>query len=107
MPAPPVSTSWVGPSRLTRVAGSCSRPAAARERNSSAVPFLSQRYVVRAAELMAHDAAQNAATYAERFRAVMAALCDGFDTDTVNLVMTHGFVRGGVMGGGERDAQMH
>ena len=69
------------------------------------VPFLSQRYVVRAAELMAQNAAQNAATYAERFRAVTAALCEGFGTDTVNLVMTHGYVRGGVMGGGERDAQ--
>jgi exonuclease SbcD len=69
------------------------------------VPFLSQRFVVRAAELMAQDAAQNAATYAERFRAVMNALCDGFSTDSVNLVMAHGFVRGGVMGGGERDAQ--
>jgi exonuclease SbcD len=54
---------------------------------------------------MAQDAAQNAATYAERYRAVTAALCDGFGSDTVNLVMAHGFVRGGVMGGGERDAQ--
>lgn len=69
------------------------------------LPFLSQRYVVRAAELMAQDAAQNAGTYAERYRAVMTALCVGFSTDTVNLVMAHGFVRGGVLGGGERDAQ--
>jgi len=69
------------------------------------LPFLSQRYVVRAAELMAQDAAQNAGTYAERYRAVMMALCAGFSTDTVNVVMAHGFVRGGVLGGGERDAQ--
>jgi len=69
------------------------------------LPFLSQRYVVRAAELMAQDAAQNAGTYAERYRAVMAALCEGFTTETINLVMAHGFVRGGVVGGGERDAQ--
>jgi len=69
------------------------------------LPFLSQRFVVRAAELMAQDAAQNAGTYAERYRAVMAALCKGFTTETVNLVMAHGFVRGGVLGGGERDAQ--
>jgi DNA repair protein SbcD/Mre11 len=69
------------------------------------LPFLSQRYVVRAAELMSQDAAQNAGTYAERYRAVMTALCSGFNTDTVNLVMAHGFVRGGVLGGGERDAQ--
>jgi exonuclease SbcD len=69
------------------------------------LPFLSQRFVVRAAELMAQDAAQNAGTYADRYRAVMKALCEGFTTETVNLVMAHGFVRGGVLGGGERDAQ--
>jgi DNA repair protein SbcD/Mre11 len=69
------------------------------------IPFLSQRYVVRAAELMAQDAPANAASYAERYRAVAAALCEDFGTGTVNLVMAHGFVRGGVMGGGERDAQ--
>ncbi len=70
------------------------------------LPFLSQRFVIRAAELMAQDAAQNAGTYAERYRAVMAALCEGFTTETINLVMAHGFVRGGVLGGGERDAQI-
>ena len=81
------------------------RDAERRARQLACLPFLSQRYVVRAAELMAQDAAQNAGTYAERYRAVMAALCAGFGTDTVNLVMAHGFVRGGVLGGGERDAQ--
>jgi DNA repair protein SbcD/Mre11 len=70
------------------------------------LPFLSQRYVVRAAELMAQDAAQHAATYADRYEAVMATLCDGFTSETVNLVIAHGFVRGGVLGGGERDAQV-
>jgi len=69
------------------------------------LPFLSQRFVVRAADLMAQDAAQNAGTYAERYRAVIAALCEGFTTESVNLVMAHGFVRGGVLGGGEREAQ--
>ena len=69
------------------------------------LPFLSQRYVVRAAELMAQDAGQNAGTYAERYRAVVAALCAGFTAESVNLVMAHGFIRGGVLGGGERDAQ--
>ncbi len=69
------------------------------------LPFVSQRYVVRAAELMDQDAAQNAGTYAERYRAVMTALCTEFTAETVNLVMAHGFVRGGVLGGGERDAQ--
>ena len=69
------------------------------------VPFVSQRYVVHAAELMAQDAAQNAATYAERYRAVVAALCVGFGADAVNLVVSHGYVRGAKEGGGERPAQ--
>lgn len=69
------------------------------------VPFVSQRYVVHAAELMAQDAAQNAATYAERYRAVVAALCVGFGADAVNLVVAHGYVRGAKEGGGERPAQ--
>jgi len=69
------------------------------------LPFVSQRYVIRAAELMAQDAAQNAGTYAERYRAVVAALCATFSEKTVNLVVAHGYVRGGRLGGGERDAQ--
>lgn len=69
------------------------------------VPFISQRYVVHATELMAQDAAQNAATYADRYRAVVAALCDGFGTGTVNLAVAHGYVRGAKEGGGERPAQ--
>lgn len=69
------------------------------------VPFVSQRYVVHAAELMAQNAAENAATYAERYRAVIAALCDGFATGTVNLIVAHGYMRGSTEGGGERAAQ--
>jgi exonuclease SbcD len=68
------------------------------------LPFLSHRYVVRAAELMANEAAANAGSYADRYAAVMRALCGGFGADTINLVVSHGFVRGGVLGGGERDA---
>jgi DNA repair protein SbcD/Mre11 len=69
------------------------------------LPFMSQRYVIRAAELMTQDAAENAGTYAERYRAVMTALCESFSKTTVNVVVTHGYVRGGRLGGGERDAQ--
>jgi exonuclease SbcD len=32
-------------------------------------------------------------------------LCQRFGADTVNLVIAHGMVRGGTLGGGERDAQ--
>jgi len=70
-----------------------------------AAPFVSQRYVVHAVDLMAQDAAQNVANYADRYRVMMAALCAGFDAKTVNVVVAHGYVRGGLTGGGERPSQ--
>jgi exonuclease SbcD len=69
------------------------------------LPFVSQRYSVRAAELMAHDAAANAGLYAERLRGIIGALTAGFSADSVNVLVAHGMVRGGKTGGGERDAQ--
>lgn len=69
------------------------------------LPFLSQRHVIKAAELVANEASQNAGTYNERVRAVIGSLCAGFSADTVNVVMAHCMVRGGRLGGGERDAQ--
>jgi exonuclease SbcD len=70
------------------------------------VPFTSQRSIVRGAELLAGDAASNAGTYAERMRQVLDNLTTSFDTRTaVNVVLAHCMVRGGRLGGGERDAQ--
>lgn len=69
------------------------------------LPFVSQRGVVRSAELLAGDAAANAGIYAERVAAVLAALTAGFTADAVNVVAAHLMVRGGRLGGGERDAQ--
>ena len=71
----------------------------------AAFPFLSQRSVVKADQLMRDDAAQYAGTYAERCRRVLESLCAGFGSGTVNIVVAHGMVRGGLPGGGERDAQ--
>jgi len=71
----------------------------------AAFPFLSQRSVVKASQLMADDPAQYAGTYAERCRRVLEALCAGFGAGTVNVVVAHAMVRGGRPGGGERDAQ--
>ena len=71
----------------------------------AALPFLSQRYVVRAAELMAGHAAEHAGSYADRYRRLVDGLCAGFTADTVNVVVAHAMVRGGRLGGGERDAQ--
>jgi exonuclease SbcD len=69
------------------------------------LPFCSQRYVVRAAELMTGDAASHAGSYAERMQALLHALSRDFSADTVNLVVSHCMARGGKLGGGERDAQ--
>lgn len=69
------------------------------------LPFCSQRYIVRAEQLMAGDAAEYAGDYAERMRALLAALTVDFSDDAVNIVVAHCMARNGKLGGGERDAQ--
>jgi len=71
----------------------------------AAMPFLSQRYAVRAAELMLHEAAEHALDYTRRVAAIVAALTAEFSSDSVNIVMAHATLLGGRRGGGERDVQ--
>lgn len=73
--------------------------------NVAMLPFLSQRYAVRAAQLVANTPAENAGSYDQMVREVLTALTDRFTDDAVNLVMAHLTVAGGAMGGGEREAQ--
>jgi DNA repair protein SbcD/Mre11 len=71
------------------------------------VPFLSQRSIVTGDQLMTADAAQQAGTYAERARRILAALTAEFGSgDTVDVVAAHLTVASGepVLGGGERQA---
>jgi exonuclease SbcD len=76
------------------------------ERATVAVlPFLSQRYAVRAAELVTNTPAQNTGAYDQQLRDILASLTAGFRDDAVNLVMAHLTVLNGKMGGGERQAQ--
>ncbi len=78
----------------------------AGERATIAVlPFLSQRYAVSAAELVANTPMDNTNAYDELVRRILGALTAGFRTDAVNLVMAHLTVLGGTFGGGERAAQ--
>ncbi|MEM9565233.1 MAG: exonuclease SbcCD subunit D [Actinomycetota bacterium] len=70
------------------------------------LPFVSQRAIVRAEQLMANAAYENAQAYAERLSRVVEALCAPFDADHVNLVVAHAFVTGGMTGGGERAAHL-
>lgn len=69
------------------------------------LPFLSQRYAVRAAEIVAHTPSENVRAYDEQVRQVIGSLTAGFGGDTVNLVMSHITCVGGTFGGGERSAQ--
>jgi exonuclease SbcD len=68
------------------------------------LPFPSQRYVVTADVLLAGDAADAHAAYADRVVNILRVLTSGFRADTVNLVAAHLMVMGGTMGGGERGA---
>ena len=68
------------------------------------LPFLSQRGIVKADDLMNLDAFEHAGRYDSRARAIIGQLCAGFSTDTINLAVTHLMVAGGTMGGGERSA---
>jgi exonuclease SbcD len=71
----------------------------------AAMPFLSQRYAVRAAELLLHEQAEHALDYARRTAAIIEMLTAGFTPDSVNIVTTHATFLGGRRGGGERDVQ--
>lgn len=70
-----------------------------------ALPFLSQRYAVRAIEMYQLTAAEAVQTYADHIARLIARLAEGFtDPGAVNLVATHLTVAGAKLGGGERDA---
>lgn len=68
------------------------------------LPFVSQRGIVRAEQLMSQDADEHAGKYAERLAEVLRNLCAEADPSAVNLVLAHAMVHGGTMGGGERSA---
>lgn len=70
------------------------------------IPFVSQRGIVRADQLMREAAFEHAQSYAQRMTDLVAALTAGFDGDSVNIVAAHAFVQGGQAGGGERGAHL-
>jgi len=69
------------------------------------IPFVTQRYAVRAAELVSQAPSENVRAYDEMIRQVADTLTAGFGGDTLNLVMAHLTCIGGAFGGGERPAQ--
>jgi exonuclease SbcD len=73
--------------------------------NVAVLPFLSQRYAVKAAQLVASTPAELSRDYDAMVREVIDALAASFTPDAVNVMMAHLTVVGGAFGGGERQAQ--
>ena len=70
------------------------------------MPWVSQRWAIKTEQLMGATAAATAQFYAARVARLLAWLSEGFAADTVNIVAAHCMVQGGMLGGGERDAQL-
>jgi DNA repair protein SbcD/Mre11 len=73
--------------------------------NVAALPFLSHRYAVRAAEIILHENAEHSLDYARRVGDIVRALTADFTPDSVNVIMSHTTLLGGRRGGGERQVQ--
>ena len=58
--------------------------------NVAALPFLSHRYAVRAAEALLHDFAEHSLDYARQVAAMVTVLTEGFTGDAVNVVRGRG-----------------
>lgn len=70
------------------------------------LPFVSQRSIVKAEDIMGSDPDEHAGQYEDRMRRIVAALTDDMGTDTVNMLVGHLTVYGGLAGGGERTAHI-
>lgn len=69
------------------------------------LPFVSQRSIVKADDLMMKEASEHAGDYAERLSRIVEHLSAGAPPpQTVNVLLAHAMVHGGVLGGGERSA---
>lgn len=70
------------------------------------LPFVSQRGIVKVADMMGSDPDQHSGAYQERLKRVIEALTADMSSDTVNLLVTHLTVFGAEVGGGERQAHV-
>jgi len=70
------------------------------------LPFVSQRGIVKADQIMGSDPDQHAGEYEERLRRIIERLTEGMTAETVNVLVGHLTVYGGLAGGGERSAHI-
>lgn len=70
------------------------------------LPFVSQRGIVKAEEIMGSDPDEHAGDYQERVRRLIDTLTSGMNPETVNLLAGHLTVFGAETGGGERQAHI-
>jgi exonuclease SbcD len=69
------------------------------------LPWISQRYIVKATQLMELDGFDMNTLFRDRLKGVIDKVCEPFRDDAINLVAGHVTIAGGAMGGGERTAQ--
>lgn len=70
------------------------------------LPFVSQRGIVKAEDIMGSDPDEHAGVYQERLRRVIEHLTKEMTPETVNILVSHLTVFGGLAGGGERTAHI-
>ncbi len=70
------------------------------------LPFVSQRGIVRAQQILDDDSDQHAGAYADRMQRLISNLTADMTADTVNLLLSHLTVYGALAGGGERTAHV-
>lgn len=70
------------------------------------LPFVSQRGIVRAQQILDDDPDQHAGAYAERMQRLISKLTGEMTSDTVNILLSHLTVYGALAGGGERTAHV-
>ena len=69
------------------------------------LPWISQRGIIRAAEIMDMDPAGHQQEYQMWMKEIVHRLCERFGNDTVNILVGHITVTGAEIGGGERQAE--
>ncbi len=70
------------------------------------LPFVSQRGIVKAEDIMGSDPDQHAGLFEDRLRRIVESLTADMTAETVNVLVSHLTVYGGLAGGGERQAHI-